>query len=189
MNPTLNIEGKTSSQKIEEAIELLISLGFIVQAPIECKSTVKSASGLVKFFYSCLAFYSPNLNIMYTGDKKKDLAIAKGFIQSRKDLGCSRTRAIEECCELIEFMFKYESSLGLKTKVTSMSVLGQDKMAWFSHNLINAYNGFNNEIEESKERIWFENLYDKQELSIGREQIETANRRLGLENENGEESS
>lgn len=189
MNPTLNIDGRTPEQKIEEAIELLLSLGFGVRPPLEGATTIRTPTGLVKFFYNCLAYYSPSLSIMYMENKKKDLGIAKRFIESRRTTGVSKVRALQESCLLIEFLFKYEGYLGLKTKVTSMSVLGQDKMAWFTGNLINAYNGFNNEIEKHKEQIWFENFYDKQELSISEEQIALANKRIGLGDENGEESS
>lgn len=188
MNPVLNIEGKTPEQKVEEAIELLLTLGFSVRPPLECKTTVKTPTGLVKFFYNCLAFYSPSLSIMYTGDKKKDLAIAKRFIETRKTTGISKSRAMSESCQLIEFMFKHENYLGLKTKVTSMGVLSQDKMSWFTGNLIDAYNGFNREIEEHKEQIWFDNFYDEQELFISEEQIALSNRRIGIGDENGKES-
>jgi hypothetical protein len=189
MNPQLNIEGRTPEQKIEEAVELLLSLGFSIRPPLEGKTEVKTSTGLVKFFYNSLSYYSPSLSIMNTSDNKKDLAIAKKFIATRRTTGISKDRAMFECCQLIEFLFKHENRLGLKTKVTSMSVLGQDKMAWFTSNLINAYNGFNNEIEDHKERIWFENFYDNQELSISEEQIALANKRIGLGDDNGEESS
>lgn len=189
MNPILNIEGRTEEQKIQECIDYLMSSGHRVSLPLQSTNTIKTPAGLVKFFYNCLSYYSTSLTLMYTGDKKKDLAIAKKFISSRITTGISKARATYECCLLIEFLFKYENCLGLKTKVTSMSVLGQDKMAWFTHNLIDAYNGFNREVEEHKEKIWFENFYDKQELSISEEQVALANRRIGLGDENGEESS
>ena len=181
MNPGLNIDGRSEKQKIEEATSLLLSRGYVVRPPIAVSSSVKTPSGLVKFFYDSMSSYSPQTYMIYAGDKKKDLAIAKRFIESRVSTGVSKARAAAECCELIKFLFKFESHLGLNFKVTSMSVLGNDKMSWLIEKLISAYNGLNKGIEESKERVWFENLYGKQELDISEEQIEAANKLLGLE--------
>jgi hypothetical protein len=183
MNPKLDIEGKSKAQLLKEAQDLLLASGYIVRPPIQLSTTVKTPGQLVKFFYGKLAYYNPEFSMIYDGDKKRDLAIAKKFIEARRESGMSRPRAIQECCNLIEFLFANEKGLELTYKVTSMVVLGQDKMAWFTDKLITAYNGYNIGVEKIKEQVWQENLYNEQELKVNKELVETANRRLGLEKE------
>ena len=185
MNPRLDIEGRTPEQREEQYVLYLQERGYVVRPPLNKSTDIKTPAGLVKFFYNTMAFFSPQTHMVYVGDQKKDLSTAKKFIEVRRSTGVNRQRAITECCELIGFLFKFEGNLGLNFKVTSMSVLGQGTMAWFTEKLISAYNGLNKEVEDSRERLWLENMYNEQELNISKEQVTAANLRLGLEENDG----
>ena len=144
MKPLL--DGRSLNQRIAEAKELLLEHGYIVKDPVLKKSDVQTPSQLVRFFYDTLARYNPQMKFVFAGNPR-DRGIAKRFIESRISLGSSQERALAECCELIEVLFRYEEYLGLSFKVTSMGVLGQDSMSWVTERLVQIYEGLNRQPE------------------------------------------
>lgn len=183
----LLFDGRTKEQKISEAIQLLVDNGYVIRGPYVGKSDLKGPADLVKFFYNKMEQYSPDQLMAYSGDRKKDLSMSKGLLKVRMEQGMSLNSALLECATLIEALFKYENRLGLDFKVTSMSVLGQDSMAWVTKRLIDIINGYNKEIEEASEQAWFDSLYIIQEENIPEDIISMANERLGLKDNNGKE--
>jgi hypothetical protein len=181
----LPIDGRTLQQKILDARQLLEENGYIVHGPFINGYEVNSVGDLVKFFYDKMFYYNPGLLLSYSGSKKQDLDLAKKFLKSRMDLGLGKKRAIEECCLIIDSLFKYETHIGLKSKITSMSVLGQDTMAWVTTKILNFINGLDNEVNEHEESVWHNKLYLEQEAKDDPKGIALANKRLGLEDADG----
>lgn len=178
-------DGRSAEKKIEDAKALLEENGYLVRGPLILKKSVKGPADLVKFFYDRLAFYNPDMVMYYSGSRKRDLDLAKKFIDARQNSGVSKARAIGECCEIIENLFKYESKLGLNFKVTSMSVLGQDSLGWITDKLIDIINGFNADMADEKESLWFDEFYRSQEEKLNPRFVEEANKLLGIEDDNG----
>lgn len=183
----LPLDGRTEEQKIQEAVDFLKDKGYVVSGPLLKKGGVRTPSQLVRFFYETFIRYNPEVEMYYTGSRKRDLDIAKKFIEARRSTGISKARAAEECCILIEHLFKYEEQLKLPFKVTSMAVLGQDKMAWVTEKLLDAYNGYNKQISDFEEKIWFDNFYKQQERRIIEDLAEVSHKRLNSEGLNGTE--
>ena len=174
----LPLDGRSLTQKIDEAKELLQEHGFLVRGPLISRAEVETPAQLVRFFYDTMAKYRPQTSLSYGGCNKKERGLARKFIQSRRDLGVSKKRAIAECCELITLLFKYEPYMGLNFPVTNMSPLGQDNMSWVTEKLVNIYEGFNREVNEAEDRRWFEELYKEQEETIREQRLVEAREHL-----------
>lgn len=177
----LPLDGRSEEQKIQEAIELLRDRGYTIIEPIGEVSFVKTTPQLVKFFYATLHKYKPNCQYAYSKSSKRDLAIAKSFIDSRVSAGSSRHRAIHECCGIIEALFKYESRLNLNFEVTSFSALGQDKMSWITEKIVTILNNLDREVNAAVNEEWYSQLYQAQESTVPEEQVEKAKKRLNIE--------
>ena len=172
------LDGRSREQKIEDAKKLLQENGYVVRGPLLPKHAVQTPAQLVRFFYDVMAQYNPQFTMVYAGNVQKERAVAKRFIESRIDAGSSRERAIEECCELIILLFKYEKYLGLSFPITSMSVFGQESMGWLTERLWQIYVGINDEIEEAEDQRWFDEFYKEQEENVSKERLEAAKSRM-----------
>ncbi len=178
-------DGRSLAQKIEDARRLLEENGYLVRGPVLRKGDVKTSRDLVRYFYHQLMAHNPDAAVAYPDDNREQ-ALAKRLLEARVETGISRERALVECCALIDALFKYEEHLGLPFKVTSMHVLGQDKMAWVTHKLVDLLNGYNQDLEDAAQQLWFEELYNSQEENVPEELVEFANKRLGLDNDGKE---
>jgi len=167
------LDGRSLLQRLKEAKDLLQEHGYVVKGPLASKYKVQTAPQLVHFFYDTLALYNPQFKLVFSGNPK-DRAIAKRMIESRTEQGASRERAVVECCELITLLFKYEEALGLTFKITSMGVLGHEKMAWVTERLLQIYEGVNRQVSQEEEYIWWQSLYDRQEQGVDEFKLENA---------------
>ena len=157
------IDGRSLAQRIADAKELLVEHGYVVRGPLISKYAVKTPAQLVRFFYDTMSQYNPQFKMIYAGNIQRDRAIAKRLIEARIESGCSKNRAIAECCELITLLFKYEHVLGLSFAITSMGVLGQDSMGWVTEKLWGIFEGVNRAANADDEARWFSRLYAEQE--------------------------
>lgn len=172
------LDGRTLSQKIEDAKRLLLDNGYLVRGPLLKKSDVDTPAKLVRFFYDTLALYNPSFKTVYSGNLHRDRAIAKRLIESRIDVGSGKDRAISECCELITLLFQYEDKLGLGFPITSMGVLGQASMGWVTEKLWQLYEGVNYQVYQHEENEWWSALYKEQENNIDDDVIRKAKERM-----------
>lgn len=177
----LPLDGRSEEQKIKEAIELLRDKGYTIIEPMGEVDFVKTTSQLVKFFYATLHRYKPDCQYAYSKSSKRDLAIAKSLVDSRVNAGSSRSRAIQECCAIIEALFKYESLLNLSFEVTSFSALGQDKMSWVTEKVLTILNNLDREVNAAVNEEWQSQLYQAQENAVPEDQVEKAKKRLNIE--------
>lgn len=171
------LDGRSTDQQIADAKALLLKHGYIVKDPAVPKHEVQTPSQLVRFFYDTMARYNPQFKLVFAGNPK-DRGIAKCFIESRISLGASPERAVAECCELIELLFKYEDCLGLSFKVTSMGVLGQGTMSWVTERLVQIYEGVNRQVNREEEGSWWQALYDHQEANVDLDALENARNKM-----------
>ena len=183
--PSSLFDGRTEAQQIEAAKKLLIDNGYIVREPITTKNSVTSPSKLVKFFYDRVGYYNPELKYLPSADNKRDLSIAKGFIASRTSKSVGRKRAIQECCDIIEVMLKYEPLLGLDFRIYSMRILGQEKLGWVTDKAVEMLNGLNAKVSADEDQKWFDRFYRYQENNVNSRLVGLANKRLGIEENDG----
>lgn len=186
MAPPL-FDGRSLAKKIEDAKSLLEENGYLVRGPLILKKDVRTPAELMKFFYDRMAFYNPNMVVAYSSLRKRDLSLAKNFIDARQESGISRDRAVAECCEIIETLFRHEDRLGLNFKITSMSILGQEALGWITDKAVDIINNYNFEIAADKENAWFDKFYNNQEDNLSDKLVQEANKRLGIEEKNGKE--
>ena len=52
------------------------------------------------------------------------------FVKARMVKGINRERAMDECAEMVEILFKYEERFKFKYPVVSIGILGQGKLKW-----------------------------------------------------------
>lgn len=163
-------DGRSIEQKIEDAISLLRDYGYSVRPPSLTKAQLdavpesKYLLTIVRYFYEKLVEYNTEYRLQYSGNMKRDLGIAKAFLESRELTGISKKAAFLQCCEIIGNLFTYQHLLGLNNPITSMSILNQTvATAWVTEKLLDICNNINRDLEEVKEEFWFDSLYDEQE--------------------------
>ena len=176
MNPVL--DGRSLQQKVDDAIELLREQGYLVRGPLLSRTNVKTPAQLVRFFYDTLSRYRPDRQYGHAGSKQRDRAIAKQFIEARKSTGVSKARALQECCDLIELLFEHEPLLHLSRPITSMGVLGQDRLGWITERLVGIKEGLDNEAAAAEDALYFERLSRKQENVVDTERLSKARKRM-----------
>lgn len=174
----LLLDGRSQDQKIEEAISLLRENGYLVRGPLPTRTEVKTAAQLVRFFYDTLLKYRPDREYGHTGSSQRDRGIAKQLIESRKATGVSRARALQESCDIIELLFEYESLLHLSRPITSINLLGQDRLGWITERLLAIKEGLDNEATAAEEALYFERLARTQETIVDEERLSKAKERM-----------
>lgn len=117
-------------KRLEDSKELLISKGYRVEDPPESfKFNIKSIDGLIEFFYSRMSLKHPALK-QVSRRKARDRKIMSEFVKARMVKGINRERAMDECAEMVEILFKYEERFKFKYPVVSIGILGQGKLKW-----------------------------------------------------------
>lgn len=172
------LDGRTTAQKVEEAIAFLQEHGYVVRGPLLLKNNVKTPAHLVRYFYDTLTKYRPNSVTIYGGNPARDRAIAKELIDSRIKTGCSRPRAVAESCEIIDLLFKYEDHVGLTQTISSMVVLGQNKMGWVTEKLLQIRESLDRSLAKEENARYFQQLYAEQERNIKQNEIKEARSRM-----------
>jgi hypothetical protein len=177
MNPSI-LDGRTTAQKIAEAIAFLQDNGYVIRGPLVMKKDVRTPAHLVRYFYDTLAKYRPNSVTISTGNSTRDRILAKGLIDARAKTGCGRQRALAESCELIDILFKYEPRLGLSQTVHNMAVLGQGNMSWVTERLLQLREGLDKAVRKEEEAKFFQQLYSQQETNIDSKELKDAKNRM-----------
>ena len=172
------LDGRTTAQKVEEAIDFLKERGYVIRGPLLTVSDVKTPAHLVRYFYDTLTKYRPDNTTIYGGNDVRDRVIAKELINSRVKTGCSKQRAIAESCELIDLLFRHEDRLGLSQTISSMVVLGQSKMGWITEKLLQIRENLDRSVDKEENDKYFQRLYTEQEVNIRRDEIEQAREKM-----------
>lgn len=172
------LDGRSTSQKVEEAIEFLKEHGYVVRGPLLSQSDVQTPAHLVRYFYDALVKYRPSNTTIYGGNTVRDRAIAKELIDSRVKTGCSKKRAVVESCEIIDLLFKHEERLGLTQTITSMTVLGQSKMGWVTEKLLQIRENLDKSVAREENDKYFQQLYTEQEVNVKYDSIKAAREKM-----------
>lgn len=172
------LDGRSPAQRIQEAIDLLKDNGYVVRGPMVMRGHVKTPTHLVNYFYDTLARYRPSSVTIYAGNMTRDRALAKSLIASRQKTGCSKKRAVVESCELIDLLFKYEEHVGLSGTVSSMAVLGQDRMGWVTEKLLQIREDLDRSLMREEDARFFQRMYKSQEENVEQLQLEAARKHM-----------
>jgi len=151
------LEGRSKKQIEDEAIETLIELGYRIYKPLSESFSVHSLNDLVRYYYDKLERYRPSRKLGYSSNIKRDRGVAKRMIESRQSLGCSKSRAITECCILIDILFK-DDTHGIQA--SSMPILDPNgACSWVMDRLVKMFY----EREETNEQAFRAELSEAQE--------------------------
>jgi hypothetical protein len=122
-------------QRIEDCKQFLISKGYRVEdPPTRLKFNIKTLDELIEFFYSRMSLKHKELKFV-SRRKVMDRKIMSDFVKSRMDKGISRERAIDECAEMIDILFRHEEKFRFKYPVLSVGILGQRNLAWVTEKI------------------------------------------------------
>jgi len=159
----LNQETLIREQLIEvKCKEYLRFLGYKIIEPIEPKYTnVKNTKDLVQLFYALVDYHYPQA-VGYYRNIKKDMKIAKDFVQSRMDASSiTKKEALQECSLIIETLFKNSSEFNFDGPVSNFGIFGQQKMGWVTEKIIRIIHDKNKEQQRCLDERIEKEILDK----------------------------
>jgi hypothetical protein len=125
------------AQRIDDCKEYLISKGYRVEdPPKQLKFNIKKLDELIEFFYSRMSLKHKELKYV-SRRKAMDRKIMSEFVKARMTKGINRERAMDECAEMIDILFRHEEKFKFKYPVLSVGILGQKNLAWVTEKIEN----------------------------------------------------
>lgn len=139
--------------------EYLVAFGCKIINPINSNySDIKTHKDLIKFFYDTYRNTFPEDSIPYNSIVV-DTPIAKHFINLRKEaLNCSTERAIQDCAEIIDVLFKNSDIIPIRGY--SFSIIDKHAFSWMVDAAIKIMMN-NKHEEELKKHNQFNGLCNK----------------------------
>ena len=156
----------------QEAVEELQRRGYrVVKEARSDFESIRTAKDLVEYFYARRKFYNPERKFPESISYQKDTKVISSFIRSRQELGLSREKAVQECAELIENMFKYEKHMTLKEPILSVNILAVRPIM---NRVCAIANEENREIESLENDAFINEFYERYERLYGEMDDEVA---------------
>ncbi|MCK5021417.1 MAG: hypothetical protein KAS32_30680 [Candidatus Peribacteraceae bacterium] len=164
MQFTLDID-KTEEEQIKECINFLREKRYIVLLPNALSTTsVKNPTTLVDLFYSMLQYHNRNRKIHYDRATKKEISLAKKFIERRKSICGNKKQALKESAAIVKCVVENESLFCFLQPLHSFNCFGHETMKWVVDKAISIINGENEEINERDYILFMEELGKQQEV-------------------------
>lgn len=140
-----------STKDLEECcVSYLKSVGYTVKSPRKFGREIKDVKDLVTYFYNLLDIKLGG-GYMMAYNLKKDMGIAKRFVESRMNLnGYSKKVALNECGEIVKVVidnleeFKFNKGL-------SFHVFGQSNMSWVTDKALKMISSRLDKLNEARE--------------------------------------
>ena len=159
------------AQRIGESKEYLISKGYRVEDPPESsKFNIKTLDELIEFFYSRMSLKHKELK--YANRRKAmDRKIMSDFVKSRMAKGINRERAIDECAEMIDILFRHEEKFNFKYPVLSVGILGQKNLSWVTERIEDYMNSERIKARIRERQAFKVNLEKRQHVEMEEESL------------------
>lgn len=158
-------------QRIGEYRDYLISKGYRVKDPPEnSKFNIKTLDELIEFFYSRMSLKHKELKYV-TRRKAMDRKIMSDFVKSRMAKGINKERAIDECAEMIDILFRYEEKFKFKYPVLSVGILGQKNLSWVTEKIEDYMNSERIKARIRERQAYRANLEKRQEVEMEEESL------------------
>ena len=159
------------AQRIGEYKDYLISKGYRVKDPPENpKFTIKTLDELIEFFYSRMSLKHKELKHV-TRRKAMDRKIMSDFVKSRMAKGINKERAIDECAEMIDILFRYEKKFKFKYPVLSVGILGQKNLSWVTEKIEDFMNSERIRARIKERQAYRANLEKRQGVEMEEESL------------------
>jgi hypothetical protein len=159
------------AQRIGEYKDYLISKGYRVKDPPEnSKFIIKTLDELIEFFYSRMSLKHKELKYV-TRRKAMDRKIMSDFVKSRMAKGINKERAIDECAEMIDILFRYEEKFKFKYPVLSVGILGQKNLSWVTEKIEDFMNSERIKARIKERQAYRANLEKRQDVEMEEESL------------------
>jgi len=158
-------------QRIGEYRDYLISKGYRVKDPPENqKFNIKTLDELIEFFYSRMSLKHKELK--YASRRKAmDRKIMSDFVKSRMAKGINKERAIDECAEMIDILFRHEKKFKFKYSVRSVGILGQKNLSWVTEKIEDFMNSERIKARIKERQAYRANLEKRQDVEMEEESL------------------
>ena len=163
MQSFLDID-KSEDQLVEEYVSFLSERGYVIIPPGSLEGTaVKNPTTLVDLFYSMLQFHNRTRKIHYSKATKKDIGLARKFIDRRKEVCGNKKQALRECSAIVKCVIENEDLFCFSQPLHSFSCFGNDTMKWVTDRAISIINGENYEANERDYKLLMAEVGAQQE--------------------------
>ena len=158
-------------QRIGEYRDYLISKGYRVKDPPENqKFNIKTLDELIEFFYSRMSLKHKELKYV-SRRKAMDRKIMSEFVKSRMAKGINKERAIDECAEMIDILFRHEKKFKFKYPVLSVGILGQKNLSWVTEKIEDFMNSERIKVRIKERQAYRANLEKRQDVEMEEESL------------------
>lgn len=158
-------------QRIGEYKDYLISKGYRVKDPPENqKFNIKTLDELIEFFYSRMSLKHKELKYV-SRRKAMDRKIMSEFVKSRMAKGINKERAIDECAEMIDILFRHEKKFKFKYPVLSVGILGQKNLSWVTEKIEDFMNSERIKARIKERQAYRANLEKRQDVEMEEESL------------------
>jgi len=158
-------------QRIGEYRDYLISKGYRVKDPPENqKFNIKTLDELIEFFYSRMSLKHKELKYV-SRRKAMDRKIMSEFVKSRMAKGINKERAIDECAEMIDILFRHEKKFKFKYPVLSVGILGQKNLSWVTEKIEDFMNSERIKARIKERQAYRANLEKRQDVEMEEESL------------------
>lgn len=158
-------------QRIGEYKDYLISKGYRVKDPPENqKFNIKTLDELIEFFYSRMSLKHKELKYV-SRRKAMDRKIMSDFVKSRMAKGINKERAIDECAEMIDILFRHEKKFKFKYPVLSVGILGQKNLSWVTEKIEDFMNSERIKARIKERQAYRANLEKRQDVEMEEESL------------------
>lgn len=158
-------------QRIGEYRDYLISKGYRVKDPPENqKFNIKTLDELIEFFYSRMSLKHKELKYV-SRRKAMDRKIMSDFVKSRMAKGINKERAIDECAEMIDILFRHEKKFKFKYPVLSVGILGQKNLSWVTEKIEDFMNSERIKARIKERQTYRANLEKRQDVEMEEESL------------------
>lgn len=161
-------------EKLEQACVFYLKYkGYKIIKPVIYKYNIKKSENLIKLFYLLLDRAHPEYTNVYR-NLSKDRATIKRFIESRlESSNLSKEAILNECAEIIDTIFKYESEFKFKFPI-NLGMLGQKNCGWITEKSIQIINNKktnSSKIKQEKLITKYEEEYNEEEMGFSNSDI------------------
>lgn len=156
-------DSSSPEQKLEDACAAYLkSKGYRISKAKQFIDNIESTDELIKHFYlllnsRCSEEYITSFN------RKKDLGIAKKFIEERMLVTeADKPYVLNECGCIIRTVFEHEKEFNF-TRAIDFSIFGQDNLKWVTDKALQIMNREMRKLKEENEEYLRERMIEAQD--------------------------
>lgn len=152
--------------QLDIAKKMLLEAGYKV-SKVEVSTNVTNVVELKNYFYGRLYRKYPKLYKTTVRNVQRDVRISSLFLEARmKDGTLGKKAALQECVDIIDVIFDYESEFGFKYPIKDIGILGQRKLSWVTQKAIEILNRKRYKDMEQRSKQMLREMEDSMEIDL-----------------------